>query len=131
MIRTDLYICGHGCDNDVVTSLHTGLRPSGETCFSMATCSKQVFLTALASGVEEEEEQEERLEEQEEGEDGEAKDVCDRALQRWFEGPAYDSEEYDTDLEEDFPPGWCSGEHRTVGVEFFMNIASGCVRTCC
>lgn len=71
----------------------------------MASCSKQVFLTALATGVgeEEEEQEEESLEEEE----AEGKDICERDRQRWFEGPRYDSDDYDTDLEEDFPPGWC------------------------
>ena len=32
--------------------------------------------------------------------------VCkDTSLERWLLGEAYDSDEYDTDLEEDFPPG--------------------------
>ncbi|KAI0223904.1 hypothetical protein LSAT2_025016 [Lamellibrachia satsuma] len=56
--------------------------------------------TEIGVGEEEEEQEEERLEEEE----AEGKDICERDRQRWFEGPRYDSDDYDTDLEEDFPP---------------------------
>ena len=70
----------------------------------MACDSRQVFLTALGAGIveEDEEEQDEEAAEEEEG-----RDECEHGMERWFKGPAYDSDDYDTDLEDDFPPGRC------------------------
>ena len=67
----------------------------------MACDSRQVFLTALRSGIVEEDEEEQ----DEEAAEDEGKDACEHGMERWFKGPAYDSDDYDTDLEDDFPPG--------------------------
>jgi hypothetical protein len=38
-----------------------------------------------------------------------AAETASTDLQTWLEGNVHESDEYDTDLEEDFPPGWYLG----------------------
>ena len=84
---------------------------------------QSTYINSSITGSEEDEErhnghadeallEEEEEEEEDDGNEREATPIQSESLKNWLDGLEVDSEEYDTDLEDDFPPGRKPSVHR-------------------